>query len=208
MPASSMFRRPARTHVVAPLSTGWAQLRPLRRGETGPLLAVFDGLSQVSRAHRYLTGMAHLPAAMLAQLVDIDGCAHVAWLATVDGAPAGIGRYVRTDEGTVEVAFEVADAHQRKGLGTVLLDTITTVAAANGVRRVRATVLPRNNASQRLMAHAGIPLTRNYGVLDGEAPLRLLDPPRVDRGEVLSLTRRHHRAAGRKPCPEPAAELA
>jgi hypothetical protein len=63
-------------------------------------------------------------------------------------------------------------------------------------------VLPNNNVSQRLMAHAGIRLTRNYGVLDGEAALKLLEPPRIDRGEVLSLARRHHRAAGRRPCPE------
>jgi RimJ/RimL family protein N-acetyltransferase len=202
MTVSSMFHRPARPHVVAPLTTGWAHLRPLRRGEKEPLLAVFDGLSQVSRAHRYLTGMAHLPAAMLAQLVDIDGCAHVAWVATVDGEPAGIGRYVRIDPGTVEVAFEVADAHQGRGLGTVLLDAVTTVAAANGVRRVRATVLPKNDASRRLVAHAGVTLTRNYGVLDGEADLRLLDPPPVDRDEVLALTKQHHRAAGRTPCPE------
>jgi hypothetical protein len=90
----------------------------------------------------------------------------------------------------------------------VLLDAITTVAAANGVRRVRATVLPKNDASRRLVAHAGVTLTRNYGVLDGEADLQLLNPARVDRDEVLALTRQHHRAAGRPPCPEAAGEPA
>lgn len=208
MTVSSMFRQPERAHIVAPLTHGWAHLRPLRHGEKEPLLAVFDGLSQISRAHRYLTGMARLPGAMLAQLVDIDGCNHVVWMATVADQAVGIGRYVRTDAGTVEVAFEVTDTHQGRGLGTVLLDTLTTVAAANGVRRVRATVLPKNDASRRLMAHAGVALTPNYGVLDGEADLRLLDPPRVDRSAVLALTRQHHRATGRKPCPDATSALA
>src|SRR5690348_14684792 len=150
----SLFRQTG-GRVTVPLTHGWAELRPLRRGESAPLLAVFDELSLSSRADRYLAGMARLPARMLAALVDLDGCARVAWMARANGRPAGIGRYVRTGPATVEVAFEVADAYQGRGLGSALLDTITTVAAANGVRRVRATVLPTNDPARRLMATAG-----------------------------------------------------
>ena len=177
-------------HVDVPLAGGSAALRPLRHGETEPLLSVFERLSPASRASRYLVGMPRLPSPMRDLLVAVDDCDHVAWLATVDGAPAGIARYVRVAPDTAEVAFEVVDAHHGRGLGTALLDVVTTVAQARGVRRVRATVLPTNAPSLRLLARLGNPLSANDGVLEGESALRLLDPARVDRGAVLALAMR------------------
>ncbi len=188
---------PARDHVVVRLAHGArAHLRPLRPGETEPLLSVFESMSLASRASRYLIGTPRLPSTMLSALVDLDGRDHVAWLATVDGTPAGIARYVRTDPDTAEIAFEVADAHQGRGLGTVLMDTVTTVAAEHGVRRVRATVLPANAPSLRVLARLGIPLTLADGLLEGEGPLRLLDPARVDRGAVVAVATAHAREVG------------
>jgi RimJ/RimL family protein N-acetyltransferase len=183
--------RTAPDHVDVELSRGGtAQLRPLRAGETEPLLAVFERLSPASRTDRYLVGVPRLPSVMRNALVAVDGHDHVAWLATVAGEPTGIARYVRVAPDTVEVAFEVADAHQGRGLGTALLDTVTTVAAAHGVRRVQATVLPTNAPSLRLLARLGIPLTLRDGLLEGEGPLRLLDPARVDRHAVVGLAQR------------------
>jgi RimJ/RimL family protein N-acetyltransferase len=191
--------RPEQDHVEVPLSRrGAAALRPLRPGETEALLAVFERLSPASRADRYLVGVPRLPSVMLNALVAVDGHDHVAWLAAVAGEPAGIARYVRLGPDTVEVAFEVADAHQGRGLGTALLDTVTTVAAAHGVRRVQATVLPTNAPSLRLLARLGIPLTLNDGLLEGEGPLRLLDPPRVDRRAVVALAQRQDGRADRE----------
>ena len=186
-------------HVEAALSRGGAaQLRPLHAGETEPLLAVFESLSPASRMDRYLVGVPRLPSAMLNALVAVDGHDHVAWLATVAGRPAGIARSIRVATDTAEVAFEVADAHQGRGLGTVLLDTVTTVAAAHGVRRVRATVLPTNAPSLRLLAQLGIPLTLRDGLLEGEGPLRLLDPARVDRHAVVALAQRQDGPVGQE----------
>jgi len=187
-----LARRP-RTSVRVPLPHGGAaQVRPLDDGESGPLLDVFAGLSAESRASRYLAGMPRLPGPLVQRLSAVDGVTSVAWLATVDGRPAGIGRYVGTieDPCTAEVAFEVVDEHQHRGLGTVLLDTITTVAAANGIRRLQATVLPHNGASLRLLSRIGIPMSLEGGVLDGTGPLRLLDPALVDRRAVVALARR------------------
>jgi GNAT superfamily N-acetyltransferase len=171
--------------VAARIRAGVARLRPLGPGETAPLLAVFDGMSPASRAQRYLTGMAALPTAMLGALTAVDGERHVAWLGAVDGVPAGVARYVLASPGVAEVAFEVADAFQGRGLGTVLLDAVTTVAAARGVRRVRATVHPTNAVSRHLVGRLGLPLVLSDGLLEGEGPLRLVDPPRVDRRAVV-----------------------
>lgn len=177
---------------------GAAELRPLADGETAPLLEVFAGLSTESRASRYLVAMPKLPGPIMRTLASVDGDVRVAWLASVAGRPAGIARYIRLarDPSTAEIALEVVDEHQGRGLGTVLLDTISTVAAVNGVCRVSATMLAENRLARRLVSHFGMRLQLEAGVLDGTAPLRLLDPPRVDRSAVVELARHSSPAPG------------
>jgi RimJ/RimL family protein N-acetyltransferase len=167
-----------------------AVLRPLERGETAPLLAVFGAMSPASRALRYLTGLPRLPGALLSMLSDVDGDRHGAWLVSLDGAPAGIARYVRFpgDPTSAELAFEVVDHHHGRGLATVLLDAVTTAAAARGVRRVQGTMAPSNTASRRLLERVGAASRLVDGLLEAEGPLRLLDPPVVDRAAVVRLT--------------------
>ncbi|HEV7626044.1 MAG TPA: GNAT family N-acetyltransferase [Streptomyces sp.] len=183
-------RRPASVRVSLP-DGGTAQVRPLKDGESAPLLEVFAGLSVRSRAFRYLTAMPRLPGPFVRSLSATDGLVSVAWLASVDDRPVGIGRYVLMTEDpcTADLAFEVVDEQQRRGLGTALLDTITTVAADNGVRRLAATVHPQNKASLQLLSRLSIPMTLDGGVLEGSSPLRLLDPPRIDRRAVVELAR-------------------
>jgi len=175
------------TSVTARLQGGLAVLRPLGPDEHQPLTEVFDAMSTQSRASRYLTGLSHLPPAMSRALTAVDGHDHVAWLASVEGRPAGIGRYIRTAPCTAEVAFEVVDAHHRRGLGTVLVDVLSTVAAVSGIRRVEATVLPSNKASLLLLERIGLSFRPAGGQLEGLGELRLLDPPRIDRPAVARL---------------------
>jgi GNAT superfamily N-acetyltransferase len=182
------------SQVAAPIRGGTAHLRPLRAGEVAPLEAVFAGLSPASRLDRYLTGIVRLTSTMVAALTAVDGHDHVAWLAAVDGDPAGIARFVRTAPETAEVALEVVDAHHRRGIGGVLVDAVTTVAASMGVRRVEATVGPANHASRRLVEAIGVRLRADGAALSGSGPLRLLDPPRVDRSAVLCAALAFQRA--------------
>ena len=174
-------------YVTAPLRDGEARLRPLLPGELTPQRAVFDGLSPGSRADRYLTGVDELTTGMWRTLTAVDGHHHVAWLATVDGRPAGIGRFVRVEPCTADIAFEVADEHQGRGLGTALLDTVTTVAAAKRIRRLQATALGTNRRSQRLLSQIGVTMRPSGGMLEGDSLFHLLDHARVDRPAVLRL---------------------
>ena len=176
--------------AVALPGGGDVRLRPLRHGESATLEAVFEGMSDEAREQRYLTGLRHLPPPMIRALTDVDGHDHVAWVARLAGRPVGIARYVVEEPGVAEIAFEVVDAHHGVGIGSVLVDTVTTVAAARGVRRLRALVHPGNRASLRLLGRVGVHLTVAGGLLEGEGPLRLLDPARVDRPAVVDLASR------------------
>ncbi len=185
-PVALLGRGPTGVHAPLP-GGGSVTLRPLRHGETEPVQAVFDGMSPDARVQRYLTGMPRLPATILTALADVDGVRHAAWLASVDGRPAGIARYAVVEPGVAELAFEVVDAHRGTGIGTVLLDVVTTVAASHGVRRVRAALLADNGPSRHLVTQVGVRLAPAGSILEGEGPVRLLDPARVDRRAVVAL---------------------
>jgi GNAT superfamily N-acetyltransferase len=188
-------------HVVVRLPDGGTtQLRPLAAGETAPLLEVFAGMSTAARADRYLAGLSRLPGAMLSALTSVDGCDHVAWLATVDGRPAGIARYLRTAPATAEVAFEVVDLHHGRGVGSALLDAVLTDAVLHGIRRLQATVAPTNPRSQRMLRRLGLALHDVGGLLEAEGPFRMLDPARVDRDAVAALAARPLASAEPRPC--------
>jgi RimJ/RimL family protein N-acetyltransferase len=174
--------------VPVGIKDGVAWLRPLRRDETEPLHAVFDAMSPTSRYTRYLSPATTLSRDMTRLLTAIDGTDHVAWLATIDERPAGIARYVKADPTTAELAFEVTDHHHGRGLGTALIDTVTTIAAAAGITDLQASVLGSNQASKRLLSLVGLALTRQEGgVFHAAGPLRLLQPARIDRTAVLRL---------------------
>jgi RimJ/RimL family protein N-acetyltransferase len=153
-------------------------------------------MSELSRARRYLTGMPYLPPTVIRRLADVDGCSHVAWLASIDGEPVGIGRYAAYDNRLVDVALEVVDRWHGHGLGGVLVDTIATIAQANGFSAVAATVHPTNHASVRLMRRIGLTLQVVDGLLEGEGRLSLPDPARVDRRAVLAAHDRVRLASG------------
>jgi RimJ/RimL family protein N-acetyltransferase len=174
-------------HVTAPILGGLARLRPLLPGEVDVQREVFAGLSASSRTDRFLTSVDRLTASMWRALDAVDGHDHVAWLASVDDRPVGIGRFVRVEPCTAEVAFEVVDEHHGRGIGTALLDVVTTVAAAKRIRRLQATVLGTNRSSQRLLARVGLAVQASGGLLEADSPYDLLDPARVDRPAVLRL---------------------
>ena len=147
-------------------------------------------MSAESRARRYLTGMVRLPSTALEALTDVDGHRHVAWLASEHGQPVGIARLVQDAAGVADVAVEVVDDHHGLGIGSALVDAVTTVAAARGVRRVRASLTPDNEPSRRLVTRIGVRLHVVDGLLEGEGRLRLLHPPRIDRQAALALAGR------------------
>ena len=145
------------------------RVRPLRRDEGAPLDAVFAGLSPESRYLRFHSPVHRLSTPLRRALLDVDGCRHVALVAeSPDGEAVGIARLVRDARQTdgAEVAFEVVDAWQGRGVGRLLLTAIVEEAARIGVSRVHARVLVGNAAAEALV-RAVFPVVRSRP--DGEA---------------------------------------
>jgi GNAT superfamily N-acetyltransferase len=124
-------------------------IRPLRRGETDVVQAVFDRLGARSRLLRFGGAKSALSAADLEQLTRVDANHH-ALVAIVDDVPIGIARLVR-DGADADVAFAVVDEWQHRGVGTILADRLAADARAAGIERLHATMHADNRDSLALM---------------------------------------------------------
>jgi len=166
---------------VARLADGTpVQLRPVGPGDREALRhGVAHDLSAESRYRRFLSPLRELTEEQLDELTGADGVDHCALgaLAGVRGRPAGVARYIRSPARpeVAEVALTVADAWQRRGLGTLLLAALGTVALDNGVRLFHADLLADNLPVLALLRRCGDAVSMHS--LDGVVEARLeLEP--------------------------------
>ena len=131
------------------------ELRPLCPDDSAAVLAVFAGMGTHSRELRFLASKTRLTEADVRHLTGVDGRNHVGVLAVArPDRPIGIARLIRdhVDHDLAEVAVEVVDEWQDRGVGTELLLELRERAVDAGVRRFKVFVSPDNSAVHRLLA--------------------------------------------------------
>lgn len=134
------------------------RVRPLAPADAPALARMWEELSDRSRYRRFFTLHSRLPDRMLAHLTDIDHHDHEALAAIAPGGDVvGVARFVRftEDPETADLAVTVADAWQRRGVGTLLLDRLTERAAEVGVSHFSAEILAENGPMLGLARQAG-----------------------------------------------------
>ena len=113
---------------------------------------------------------------------------HAALLAVLDGEVAGCGSYERigTGSGSAEVAMAVADGMHKRGVGTLLLEHLISLAGGRGFRAFTAETLSENALMLKVFADAGLPVQRalSDGVYDFTFPL-----PAVETDAALGTYR-------------------
>ncbi|HXZ77355.1 MAG TPA: GNAT family N-acetyltransferase, partial [Streptosporangiaceae bacterium] len=92
---------------------------------------------------------------------------HAALLAVLDGEVAGYGTYERFGTGSpiAEVAFAVTDDMHNRGVGTLLLEHLISLARGQGVRTLVAETLSENALMLKVFADAG--LVPQRALIDG-----------------------------------------
>jgi ribosomal protein S18 acetylase RimI-like enzyme len=126
-------------------------IRGLRNGDTGTVAALFARLGPSSREKRFCGAKPRLSENELAALARVDENHHVL-VGFLDGdpRPVAIARLVRTGT-TAEIAFEVADEHQSRGIGSILARELAADARAAGIRELVATVCGDNPPAVSLL---------------------------------------------------------
>jgi acyl-CoA synthetase (NDP forming)/GNAT superfamily N-acetyltransferase len=109
----------------------------------------------------------------------------VALLAVADGEVVGVASYTpvrdhpgEAQTGKAEVAFAVADHMHHRGIATLLLEHLVSLARNRGIATFTADTLTENKAMLSVFAAAGLPVERHYadGVYRLTFPLSSRDP--------------------------------
>ncbi len=173
---------------------GTAHLRPIHPADADAVQAFHVGQSQKSIYMRFFAFKSKLSAKELKRFTEVDYKDRVALVITIGGEIMGIGRYDRLDDpAEAEVAFNIADAHQGRGIGSILLEHLAAAARENGIRKFSAEVLPENRKMLMVFSDAGYDVKRHFD--DGVVSLEFnIDPTDKSRAVMES---REHRAEAR-----------
>ncbi len=127
------------------------------------LLDFFRGLSEQSLYRRF-HGYPQLDPHLVEPLVSADGREAAALVGAIDDRIVAVANFVRLRDPTAaEVAFAVADEHQRRGIGTRLLEQLAALAGALGIEHFVADVLSDNRGMLGVFEAVGFEVTREVG---------------------------------------------
>jgi acetyl coenzyme A synthetase (ADP forming)-like protein len=148
---------------------GSVHLRAIRPDDKQHLVDLFHRLSSRSVYFRFFSTKDRLTDEELRYFTELDFVRNVALVATLHAGGneriIGVGRYfglAQVDKPCTraEVAFTVADEHQGRGIGTLLLERLATIARANGITEFEAYVLGENNRMLQVFEASGFRIQR------------------------------------------------
>lgn len=178
---------------------GTVHLRPILPTDADGLSALVERSSERTRYLRFFGPYPRIPERELHRFVNVDHHDRVAFVLLLGSEIIAVGRYEHLDEAeaggpeTAEVAFLVEDAHQGRGLGSILLEHLAAAARERGIRRFAAEVLAENGQMVRIFLHAGYTAARSYS----EGVVHLEFPIEPTEGSVAVAYEREQRAESR-----------
>ncbi|HEX5997638.1 MAG TPA: bifunctional GNAT family N-acetyltransferase/acetate--CoA ligase family protein [Jiangellales bacterium] len=185
---------PAHWEADVVLSDGaTAHVRPIRPDDADRLVAFYARVSDESKYYRFFAPYPNLSQRDIETSTTVDHVDRVALIMLAGDDMIGVGRYDRIDKEQAEVAFLVEDAHQGRGVGSVLLEHLAQAARENGITRFVAEVLPQNRKMIKVFADAGYTVGNTYE--DGVVHVSFEVRPTED--SLAVMTAREHRAEAR-----------
>nr|WP_309231097.1 GNAT family N-acetyltransferase [Nocardia sp. SYP-A9097] len=144
---------------------GVVRLRPITPDDAGSLERFHTGLSDRTRYLRYFGPYPRMTAKDLYRTTHVDYRDRVGLVIELGDDIIAVGRYEylaeRAGARSAEVAFVVADQHQGRGLGSILLEHLAGAAAENAIETFVAEVLAENNAMVTVFRDAGYQVQRS-----------------------------------------------
>jgi len=155
-----------RPPVYALLADGTTvEIRPAVPADFDAVKAMHEAMSPDNNYMRFFN-MSRLSAEIEARRISRNPpLGGAALLAVANGEVAGVASYVtlREDPSTAEVAFAVADHMHHRGIATLLLEHLVSLARSRQITTFTAETLTENKAMLGVFAEAGLPVRRRYG---------------------------------------------
>jgi acyl-CoA synthetase (NDP forming)/GNAT superfamily N-acetyltransferase len=173
------------------LSDGSAvHMRQIRPEDALAIVDFHARMSDRTRYLRYFSPYPTIPERDLERFVNVDHRGREAFVIVSGPRIMAVGRYERLgpDSPEAEVAFVVEDAHQGRGIGSVLLEHLADAARENGITRFVAEVLPQNGGMLRVFNDTGYQVQRQYA--DGVVHLSFPIAP-TEKSREVQESREH-----------------
>jgi len=148
-------------------------VRAITPTDKGRLLDFFDSLSGQTIRSRFLRLKPSLSEEELAALTEVDFVGHVGIVATSGTGEGesivGVGRYVVLDDSggkRAEIALAITDKHQGRGIGVLLIEQLSTIAAAQGIAEFEMYVPSENRGRLQILEDLGRTVSRatDFGI--------------------------------------------
>jgi len=173
--AGSAAMTPSAAASYALLSDGsTVEIRPARSEDAGDIRQMHQQMSPDNAYFRFFSFSPQAPEREAQRLARPEGPDHAALLARLDGKLIGVASYEPTRRpGVAEIAFAVSDEMHGRGVATLLLEHLVSLARQRRLTAFAAETLPENLAMQRVFADAGLPVERQFadGVIELTMPL-------------------------------------
>nr|WP_198428131.1 bifunctional GNAT family N-acetyltransferase/acetate--CoA ligase family protein [Nocardia bovistercoris] len=140
------------------------RLRPITADDVDPLQRFHTELSDRTRYLRYFGPYPRISAKDLYRTTHVDYRDRVGLVLELGEQIIAVGRYELLDRPgprAAEVAFVVADSHQGRGLGSILLEHLAGAAAENEIDTFVAEVLAENTTMVTVFREAGYQVERS-----------------------------------------------
>jgi acyl-CoA synthetase (NDP forming)/RimJ/RimL family protein N-acetyltransferase len=165
-----------------------AHVRPIVPNDADRIRRFHARQSAESIYLRFFAPLKTLSDKDVARFTQVDHNWRVALVATLHDEIIGIARFDRLDETTAEVAFHISDAHQGRGVGSVLLEHLAAIGQERGVTKFVADVLPQNRKMIQVFTEAGYEV--NYHFDDGVIAVAFTIEPTA-QSQAVRLSREH-----------------
>jgi succinyl-CoA synthetase alpha subunit/RimJ/RimL family protein N-acetyltransferase len=191
-----------RDAIYALLADGsTVEIREARAEDAKAVRQMHANLSADNTYFRFFSLSPGAPEREAQRVCRPPGLDHVALLASLSGQLVGVASYEPTRvPDRAEIAFAVADEMHGRGVATLLLEHLVSLAKQRNLTAFEAETLPDNYAMQRVFAAAGLPMERHFvdGAVELTFPLPATDSDPLDtyldavaqrasRAEVASL---------------------
>ena len=172
---------------------GTVHMRPITPEDAGRLVAMHSRLSDRTIYFRFFATYRKLSDRDVEHFTNVDYRDRVALVALLGDDMIGMAMYERINSDEAEVAFVIEDAHQGRGLGSIMLEHLAAGARERGIKRFVAEVLAENRTMLRVFLDAGYAPAREYG----GGVVHLVFPIEPTETSVEVMRAREHRAEAR-----------
>ena len=158
-------------------------IRPAGPDDYGPVRQLHEAMAPDNLYFRFFSASRSSAEWEARRVCLRDDPGRVALLGVLGDEVVGVASYeVTADAAAAEVALAVADGMHGRGIATLLLEHLVSLARAQEVKVLVADVLPDNYPVLRVLSDAGLAVRRRLG--NGVVELSMPVPPNTALGEA------------------------